>query len=236
MITPIERYAEGDAAGGLDRQAIITKLAKAGFNLGVLKTFDDAQLAELMRVLDSSDPDAGEEDDEAAEDAAAEELPEPENDEEREAFADRARHHLRRAERAVKKYADDRNSGAVGGALGSGTDPDALPKWDATRYAEEFQANQQGLKQLGVNSPEELKAHREGCKMAEAQVPKAVGEGKGGNPLLRFSELPASVRVAAETFAERHHSRFGPVTGLSQTDYQRIYLAASPEQRKELLS
>jgi hypothetical protein len=182
--------------------------------------------------------------------------PEPKDDDEREEFAEHFRKKFPRHHRAFSKYcahSDDANSrGGGGGMLASGVSMDTTPSWDAATYKRKFAENETGLRQMGIDSPEKLKAQRERKQVFCGGLPK---EAKPGRPLdrkfaapgasspytpsqstssLRFSEQRGTVRQQAEKFAESRIKRGdGHYTGLGKRDYERIYMKATEEQRQE---
>jgi hypothetical protein len=262
-VAPQVHLAEGDE----DRDAMIEQLTEMGFHEAELADAPDETLAAILRVygnLDAEDAEDAEDEDDGGEGLEDErptvdeyDLPEPEDDDEREQFAERVKGHYHRASRALHKYmgrhgarkfmakhhgfsyADDANSarGATSvGLLGAGTDRDTPPKWTAARYEDEFAKNEAALGQFGIRTPAELKRHREGRRvMTHCDPPRQSKEGKGEN-LDRYSEMPAGVRREAVRFAEsrirRGDARY---TGQTKQDYERIYLDATPSQRRELL-
>jgi hypothetical protein len=241
-----------------DRDDMIDVLTEQyGFNRDDLQDVSDDLLRAILRSHNVGDGD----DDDGEPIAGEDDLPEPDNEVEREAFAEAAkgwvrisrqyvekygeqfRPALRRSKRAVKKYcggySDDANSrGGGGGMLASGVEKSTLPLWDAARYRKAFSENERGLRAMGIDSPEKLKAHREGKRVIthcdRNPLPKQVEEGRGKKLLDRFSE---STRSAAVTFAESRIRRGdGKFTGQSKNDYVQIFLSATPAQRAEFLS
>jgi hypothetical protein len=207
------RYQEGDE--DLDHDSLVKKLEDMGFQLSEIEDVPDETLAAILRVVgqdqdeddfDESgvgapqnsrrgrvpDDDDGGFDEEDREDAALEDLPEPADEEERKVFAERGRHWIRRGQKVLRRYADDNNSGALsGGALGRGTSTELQPVWDAARYREEYKRNENGLKQMGVTSPEALRAHREGKRVVHCDAPpRQAREGRGLSD--QYSERPAA--------------------------------------------
>jgi hypothetical protein len=203
-----------DDAGGMDREEMIKRLTEAGFKLYELEDAGDELLATILRRMSGDEDDdefdeaenighpqsatrAGpgrlpDDDDDFAEDdeeeleRAAQELPDPVDDEEGRVFAERAAFHLRRAKRAAKKYAgysDDRNSvpPPSGGTIGRGTSRETRPAWDATQA---FCQNRNGVQQFGISSPDELRRHLNG-DTKEPGLPKRAKEGTQA-----FSERP----------------------------------------------
>jgi hypothetical protein len=222
-----------------EREEMLDALLDMGFSVSDLEGAPDETLAAILRVYGSG----GDEDEEDGEDEALDDLPEPKDDDEREEFAEVGRKWKRRGEKVMRHYgyADDSSKAASGrGHLltGTGSDMDTTPRWDAAKYREEFKKNEQGLRQLGVTSPEELKRHREGRprKFCDLPLPRRAKEGKGEGLADKYSEMPAGVRREAVRFAESRIKRGdAKFTGQSRQDYERIYLDATPQQRRELL-
>jgi hypothetical protein len=236
--------AEDEGGDEMDRDELLRQLGRLGFQTDVLQDLDDAVLSEILRVV-SSKEDEDEDEDEAPpdeaplseeeqddEDAALDALPEAKNAREREQYAERGRAWMRRGRRVLEKYADDRSSaGGGGGLLGSGVSKDTTPHWSMAKYKEVFAENERGLRQLGIDTPEKLRKHRErGKTFCDTGLSRQPAEGR--NPLFD-SYAEDDVQAAAERFADRRFHRDSKHTGLTRGDYRRLYLDATPAQRQE---
>jgi hypothetical protein len=237
---PVQDYADDDD-GMPGRDELIRMLVENyGFKADDLEGADDDLLRAIL--ISHGNDEVG--------------LPEPADDDEREEFAEHFRKKFPRHHRAFSKYcahSDDANSrGGGGGMLASGVSMDTTPSWDAATYKRKFAENETGLRQMGIDSPEKLKAQRE-----RKEVFCGIGrEAKAGRPLdrkfaapgasspytpsqntssLRFAEQRGTVRQQAEKFAEARVRRGDShYTGQSRNDYIQIFMRATPAQRAEL--
>ncbi len=212
----------------MSRDDIIGELSSEyGFDMDVLDQASDELLAEIMRVYGGqADEDLDGDDDE---------LPDAEDEEEREGLYRHAEKLVCRGRRAMKKYAgphkfsDDANSGRPGGFLADGVSKDTLHQWDTTiekgkgamTFAEakrKFEENRAGLMQFGIDSPEALLRHYGG---EEVQAPK-------------INKPEPAAKAFAEKFYERNPGRIA-TAWMTKEQFGELYAKASPEQRKELI-
>jgi hypothetical protein len=238
-------YADDDEPP--DRDEIIRLLTEElGFKLEDLENAPDETLRAILRSHGM---------DEVG-------LPEPEDEDEKEAFAEHFKKKYPRHHRAFSKYcshADDasaQRTSAPTGLLGSGVSKDTVPHWDSATYRQKFAENRDGLAQLGILSPEMLKRSREGGEVfCGRDLPRQAKEGRpldrkfadparspqaaGKSRLAKYppkQPSPGIVR-AAERFAESRIARGdGVYTGMSRNDYIQVFTRATPAQREEFLS
>jgi hypothetical protein len=220
-----QRFADGEQDDLMldDREEILEKLADLGFSREVAEACEDQVLAEILRVLDTRETEVDDDDDE---------LPEPRDEEERQAFLEEVQKFAERSRRAVKKYSYSGGTDAsgdieAGGFLGTGTSKERS-KLALAECRRKFAENERGLRAMGINSPEELRQRLAG------KIKDPPAGGAGG--LTRAAAENKSLIRLAEKFCEQpDRKRAMELMGVSKHDFVQSYLNASPSQRAWLI-
>jgi hypothetical protein len=226
----LRRYVEDG-----DRSDMIQRLTELGYSRDVLETMDTDQLAECFRVHGQDDFDEygyG-----------------PENTERMPPRAKGAPPERTMSERRARKH--DENSHVYPGGPGHllddpSTDQETEPRWDSTRgelprkmtFTEakrKWAENQIGLRQMGFKSAEHFRAVM--CGEQEhplAQLPKEAPEARSlADKAEKYSERDRSAACQySQSFSEGRLRQFGT----SRAELQRIFLAATPEQQRDMMT
>jgi hypothetical protein len=229
-------------ARAMSREEMIQELTDLGFKLEEIDDAPNNTLAAILRRLRDGHGIPGEDEDEELEpdeviDEEAEEHPPeptraggglhdvdespelPLKDEEAKTkfaagFKKKFPHHYT----AIVKHADDANSSEhPGGLLAGGTKKEPGTQWDAAAFKE----NEAALKQFGIHSPEEMKAHIEGRRVRKhCDLPRQAKEGRGGGLADRFSETVKTPKGRrAQTLVETFAEEFKPFSDQQKRDF-----------------